>query len=179
MWSSADGKTWTEVTNAPGSQRSGHDAYLRHHQMWMMGGRQTGWLPGHSASSAVWSSRTPNGRRSRRRQAGHHALPQVSSNSGDVCGFSGSDYYFGDARSLKNDVWSSADGRTWKQETADAGWPPRAYHQAVVHGGKIWIFGGGNYVPQYEVCNDVWSSEDGIHWTQVIKAAPWPARLWF
>jgi hypothetical protein len=40
-------------------------------------------------------------------------------------------YYFGDDTSLKNDVWSSADGKAWKQETAKAAWSPRAYHQAV------------------------------------------------
>ena len=59
------------------------------------------------------------------------------------------DYYFGDDTSLKNDVWSSADGKEWKQETANAPWSPRAYHAAVVHDGKIWVLGGGNYVPKY------------------------------
>ena len=28
-------------------------------------------------------------------------------------------YYFGDEKSLKNDVWSSADGKEWKQETVE------------------------------------------------------------
>ena len=57
-------------------------------------------------------------------------------------------YYFGDEKSLKNDVWSSADGKTWKQETTDAGWYPRAYHQAAVLNGKMYVFGGGNYTPE-------------------------------
>ena len=35
-------------------------------------------------------------------------------------------YYFGDEKSAKNDVWSSADGKTWTLATANAGWSPRA-----------------------------------------------------
>jgi hypothetical protein len=27
--------------------------------------------------------------------------------------------------------------------------------------------------------NDVWSSEDGIHWKQETSAAPWHDRIWF
>ena len=81
-------------------------------------------------------------------------------------------YYFGDDKSLKNDVWSSADGKEWTQETANAPWSPRAYHAAVVHDGKIWVLGGGNYVPKYQALNDVWCSADGVHWEQVTDHAP-------
>ena len=88
-------------------------------------------------------------------------------------------YYFGGATSTKNDVWSSADGKTWTQVTAKAAWSPRAYHQAAVLGNKIYVFGGGNYVPKYHAVNDVWSSEDGVNWTQVTDAAAWSPRLWF
>jgi hypothetical protein len=46
---------------------------------------------------------------------------------------------------------------------------------------RIYVFGGGNYWPQdlYQAKNDVWSSADGVHWTQVCDQAPWPPRLWF
>ncbi|MFM2142261.1 MAG: hypothetical protein RLZZ476_805, partial [Verrucomicrobiota bacterium] len=88
-------------------------------------------------------------------------------------------YYFGDDKSLKNDVWSSADGKTWKQETAKAAWSPRAYHQAVVLNDKIYVMGGGNYVPSYHAKNDVWSSSDGVNWTCETESAPWDPRLWF
>jgi hypothetical protein len=88
-------------------------------------------------------------------------------------------YYFGDDKSLKNDVWSSADGKEWKRETANAGWAPRAYHAAVVHDNKIWVFGGGNYVPKYQAFNDVWCSSDGVKWDKVADAAPWHPRIWF
>ena len=65
----------------------------------------------------------------------------------------------------------------WQQQMQDG--PPRAYHAAVVHDNKIWVLGGGNYVPNYQAKNDVWSSKDGIHWEQVTENAPWHERLWF
>lgn len=89
------------------------------------------------------------------------------------------DYYFGDDKSLKNDVWSSTDGKEWKLATEHAEWSPRAYHQAVVLNDKIYVFGGGNYVPKYQALNDVWSSEDGVRWTKVTEHAGWSPRLWF
>jgi len=89
------------------------------------------------------------------------------------------DYYFGTEKSLKNDVWSSADGKTWKLETANAPWSPRAYHQAVVLNGRIYVMGGGNYTPAYHAQNDVWSSSDGVNWTCETNSAPWEPRLWF
>jgi N-acetylneuraminic acid mutarotase len=64
-------------------------------------------------------------------------------------------YYFGDEKSLKNDVWYSADGKEWELATQNAPWSPRAYHQAVVLNDKIYVLGGGNYVPKYHALNDV------------------------
>jgi hypothetical protein len=88
-------------------------------------------------------------------------------------------YYFGEDKSLKNDVWSSVDGKKWEQVTAKANWSPRAYHQAVVLNDRMYVMGGGNYVPEYHAASDVWSSADGVHWQQETEAAPWHPRLWF
>lgn len=183
VWSSPDGRTWTQVAkSAPWLHSDLPMSLTFRNRMWMMGGWFNGRLPGHSASNAVWSSRDGV------------EWTQVTSNAGwspriaaAMVEFKGrmwmlggtENYYFGDAASLKNDVWSSSDGRQWTLATSNAGWAPRAYHQAAVADGKIFVFGGGNYVPQYEAFNDVWSSPDGVHWTQVTKAAPWNPRLWF
>jgi hypothetical protein len=66
-----------------------------------------------------------------------------------------------------------------RREVANAPWSPRAYHAAIVHDGKIWVLGGGNYVPRYHARNDVWSSSDGVHWERVAEHAPWSPRIWF
>lgn len=183
VWSSPDGKTWTLVTkDAPWLHSDLPMSIAFKDRMWMMGGWYNGRLPGHSASNQVWSS--TDGLNWKQDTAAAGWTPRLAA---AVVEFKGrmwilggtENYYFGDAASLKNDVWSSEDGVTWKQETAQAPWAPRAYHQAAVLNGRIYVFGGGNYVPGYEARNDVWSSEDGVNWVEETAAAPWSPRLWF
>jgi hypothetical protein len=66
------------------------------------------------------------------------------------------------------DIWSSPDGRTWKLETDSAPFGPRWFHQAVVYNGAMWVISGARTeanVPQNFLA-DVWSSTDGVSWTQ-------------
>ena len=121
-------------------------------RMWLMGGWFNGRLPGHGASGEVWSSTDGVNWTMVTKKAGWS--PRIAAGAvafkGRMWILGGTEnYYFGDDTSLKNDVWSSADGKEWKRETASAPWSPRAYHAAVVHDGKLWVIGGGNYVPKY------------------------------
>ena len=183
VWSSADGKDWKRVTKeAPWRHSDLPMTLVFKDRMWLLGGWTDGRLKTHSASSEVWASADGEKWEQVTRQAGWS--PRLAAGAvvfKDRMWILGGteDYYFGDEKSLKNDVWSSADGKEWKRETASAPWSPRAYHQAVVHDGKIWVMGGGNYVPKYHAVNDVWCSADGVHWEQVTKAAAWSPRLWF
>ena len=182
VWSSSDGKNW-ELVNAaaPWIHSDLPMSVVFKNKMWMMGGWYKGRLEGHSASNQVWSSK--DGKKWRAETNAAAWSPRIAA---AVVEFKGKlwlmggteNYYFGDRNSLKNDVWYTSNGKDWKLATADAGWPPRAYHQAVVLNGKIYLFGGGNYVPQYFALNDVWSSEDGVRWTKVTDA-PWHERIWF
>jgi hypothetical protein len=71
-------------------------------------------------------------------------------------------------------VWSSNDGGCiWQKITDQAPWPERWQHAACVHDGKIYVLGG--WGDRY--LNDVWSSPDGINWTQECAEAPWKARM--
>lgn len=77
---------------------------------------------------------------------------------------------------LKSDVWSSADGKSWKMETANAGFGARWYHQAVVFNNRIWVISGDTLpgaTPAW--FSDVWSSADGVTWRQETADAqlPW------
>jgi hypothetical protein len=183
VWSSADGKSWTLVTKEAPWKHSDLPMTLAFQgRMWLMGGWFNGRLPGHCASNAVWAS--ADGAQWEQVTARAGWSPRLAAGAvvfKDRMWLLGGteDYYFGDERSLKNDVWSSADGKQWKLETAHAPWAPRAYHAAVVHDGKLWVFGGGNYVPKYHAFHDVWSSTDGVRWEQVTEHAPWAPRIWF
>ena len=183
VWSSADGKSWDLVEKqAPWKHSDLSMSVVFKDRMWFMGGWYNGRLKGHSASNQVWSSTDGVIWEQATDNAGW--TPRVASAlvtfQGKMWLLGGTEnYYFGDQSSLKNDVWSSEDGRTWTRVTENAGWSPRAYHQAAVLNDRIYVFGGGNYVPEYQATNDVWSSADGVNWRQETEAAPWHARLWF
>ena len=183
VWNSSGGKNWTLVNeSAPWIHSDLPMSIAFKGKIWMIGGWYKGRLEGHSASNQVWSSSDG----SEWKQITENAAwsPRIASAivvfKGKMWLLGGTEnYYFGDSESLKNDVWYSSDGKTWNLATANAGWSPRAYHQAAVLNGKIYVFGGGNYVPEYFAFNDVWSSEDGINWTQVSSGTPWHPRIWF
>lgn len=183
VWSSPNGREWKLINNnAPWLHSDLAMSLTFQDRLWIMGGWYKGRLPGHSASNQVWTSTdgtawnqaTPNAAWSPRLASG------LVEHRGRMWLLGGiEDYYFGTDASLKNDVWSSVDGKDWKLETPHAAWSPRAYHQSVVLNGKIYVLGGGNYVPSYHSKNDVWSSADGVSWTCETASAPWAPRLWF
>jgi len=183
VWSSPDGKDWKLVQKvAPWKHGDLPMTVAFDGKMWFMGGWYNGRMPGHSASNEVWWSTDG----AQWEQATPHAgwTPRLAAVAvvfkGKMWILGGTEnYYFGDDQSTKNDVWYSADGKDWQRATEHAGWSPRAYHAAVVHDGRIWVLGGGDYRPHYRALNDVWSSGDGVHWTCATEAAPWHPRLWF
>ncbi len=183
VWSSPDGSNWTRVRQAaPWKHGDLPMTLVFDDRMWLMGGWFNGLLPGCSASSEVWSSTdgldwkqvTARAGWSPRLAAGAIAFQDKMWILGGI-----ENYFLGDDASLRNDVWCSTDGETWDLVTKQAGWSPRAFHQAVVLDGKMWVLGGGNYVPNHFAVNDVWCSEDGVEWTQVAEDPPWRPRLWF
>ncbi len=183
VWSSADGRTWTRVCEqAPWKHSDLSMTLVYDDRMWLMGGWYNGRLPGHEAGNEVWHS--TDGARWEQATPAAGWSPRLAA---AVVAFRGKmwllggteNYYFGDQKSLKNDVWHSTDGRRWQLATEHAAWKPRAYHQAVVLGDYLYVLGGGNYVPDYQAYNDVWRSADGVRWEQVTDNAPWHPRIWF
>ena len=82
---------------------------------------------------------------------------------------------------FRNDVWVSSDGSEWKQAVVKAPWKERRGHAMLVFKDKLWVIGGSlssgrpDKTPT-EALNDVWSSSDGVNWTQNVKNAPWAPR---
>lgn len=83
-------------------------------------------------------------------------------------------------KQVVNDLWVSSDGTAWKQVSQAAEWLPRKGHTVVVFRNKLWLLGGAADIqPDFsarKLFNDVWSSTDGIHWTEETGAAPWSPR---
>jgi hypothetical protein len=80
------------------------------------------------------------------------------------------------------DVWTTTDGVEWKKiEPQEPCWTARGMiGGAAVKDGRIWILGGGTYdtptTPTRQFKNDVWSSADGVQWTQHTDKAAWHPR---
>ena len=188
VWSSADGRTWTQANPGrpvPWVPRVLHYTCIFHDKIWVMGGQTLPPLaPGeekfyhdiwNSADGVNWTEVKPR-------------EPSWSAR-GIICGQAvfkdriwilGGGIYetpnFPERRSY-NEVWSSPDGVNWTCDLAQAPWAPRTYHNVAVFDDRLWVMSGfleqgpgrsGNR-------NDVWSSPDGVHWTEV-PGTPWKIR---
>jgi hypothetical protein len=68
-----------------------------------------------------------------------------------------------------NDVWSTDDGETWTQATANADFQPRVGNALFAMNGKLFVLGG--YMPGSGQGSDVWSSTNGATWQLENPAA--------
>lgn len=69
---------------------------------------------------------------------------------------------------VTNEVWKTVDLITW-EFLGYAPWPARHGAGWLVHDNRLWVIGGDLY-------DDVWSSPDGIRWTQEAAAAAFGPR---
>ena len=171
VWSSADGKNWVEETsNAEWLWRHGHQALSHNGRLYVLGGNGDAinsplndvWS---SADGKNWAQETDNAEWLWRH--GHQAL----SHNGRLYVLGGYGSYE-NGSSRRNDVWSSADGKSWVLETDDASWSRRNEHQALSHNGRLYVLGGQDG----SVRNDVWSSADGKNWVRETDDAGWERR---
>ncbi len=180
VWKSSDGVNWTRTVEVAPWEHGDLPATMPFRdRIWLMGGRK---LPGAENTNTVWSS--PDGAEWVLETDDPGWCPRVSPSFvvfRDRMWIMGGteNFYQDDDTTLKNDVWSTADGRNWRCEIEHAAWPKRTHAQAVVFQNKIWIMGGGAWQPETIPLNDVWCSEDGVNWTQVTAGAPWKKRMWF
>ena len=168
VWWSADGEAWKQETaNAGWTVRAVYQAAAYQGRLYVLGG----WAGAHrndvwsSADGETWRQDKANNNAGWSARGYHQAL--VHNGRMYVLGGWGTD------TGRTNDVWSSADGETWRQDKANnnAGWPARDRHQAVVHNGRMYVLGGWVTVR----ANDVWSSTDGSSW-RFEGNADWEAR---
>ena len=168
VWWSADGEAWNQETaNAGWTVRAVYQAAAYQGRLYVLGGwagefRNDVWS---SADGETWRQDKADNKDGWSARGYHQALVH----NGRMYVLGGWDNDTG----RTNDVWSSADGETWRQDKANnnAGWPARDRHQAVVHNGRMYVLGGWVTVR----ANDVWSSTDGNSW-RFEGNADWDAR---
>jgi N-acetylneuraminic acid mutarotase len=157
VWSSDDGVVWSNaVAVAPFSER-GAAAVVFDNALWISGGETAAGAAIDDAWRSVdginWTQQTRGAHYSPRIRAGYQV-------------FNGRVYVIGGVSEANsygiryNDVWSSADGLTWRQDLANAPFSPRSLMSLIVHNNELWLIGGYNA----DVLNDVWRSTDGVTW---------------
>jgi N-acetylneuraminic acid mutarotase len=156
VWSTTDGTTWVKVNGNPAfPAREGHGAAVFNDAMWIVGGddangaRTDVWK---STDGINWSQQSPAGTVPRT----HHGTAVLNGRLYIVGGADGP--YYGATQ--YNDVWSTADGITWRQDTAAAPFPARGLLATFVHNNELWFTGG----LAAGLFNDVWRSSDGVTW---------------
>jgi hypothetical protein len=188
VWSSPDGKTWTQVTDdVPWAPRILHYAVAFNGALWVIGGQQLYEtlvpLPNPYPTEPVYYDdvwRSIDGANWERVGTVPHAIGEIcgsvtfNSELWVIGGGQYGDAGLGLAGAAYNEVWSSKDGVNWQQH-ASAPWPARRYHNIIAYDGRLWVMAGvdGTDTMAY---NDVWYSSDGDTWQRQTAAAPWSAR---
>lgn len=185
VWNSADGKTWNFVNRdkpVPWGPRALHYTVVHDGKIWVIGGQS---MPQFSKEEAkeifyrdAWTS--TDGIEWTKVDIQEPAWPQRGMIGGSAVK-DGRIWILGGGtydtptkgRLFYNDVWSSADGKTWKQHVEKSPWHPRQYHDVAVFDGRLWVLEG--YHVEGGNRKDVWHSADGVTWTEVPNT-PWAPR---
>ncbi len=154
VWNSADGVTWTRVTEkAPWEARNTYDRVLVFQdKLWLIGGGKIDQPPGddvwNSADGINWTQVTGK----MYAQAVLGGTPVAFDDKLWILGINRNDTF-------SNGVLASVDGKTWQEESAP--WTPRGGVAACVHNGKLFMTGGKYSVTEngrirFIYSNDVW-----------------------
>ena len=169
LWNSDDGISWSRVTdNGIWQNRYGHSTLVFENKLWLIAGDQiTGLNDVWNTSDGInWTKINNNAQWQINVNSRTHHTSVVFNNKMWVLG--------GEMGYRLNDVWSSSDGITWKEEASTAAWSKRYQHSSVVFGGKMWVIGGDD---GSALKNDVWYSPNGVSWTEATSNAPWSKRF--
>ncbi|MFI2810880.1 kelch repeat-containing protein [Microbulbifer sp. JSM ZJ756] len=184
-WRSGDGINWEQLDI---DAQALADSHIREHQavsfrdrLWIVGGSYTVSLGENSSGSKrrnwVWSTGSGS---SWIRESPAQALPE--------------NIYYGDIPVVASDeqfilldpvdqsnpsdavIWQSADGLEWSRRTTTGGLLRRSGHRLAYFDNRFWLIGGYDLGSGTAAKNDVWSSPDGISWSQETSDAGFPAE---
>jgi len=163
LWYTNDGLTWVCVNTATPYDPYSH-IVVYDEKMWAVG--NTVW---NSVDGKKWIQIQPSVPVGR----GNYNVPVIFNN--EIWTIGG------------RMVWKTTDGVNWVCINKNVPVSDRGNYAYAVYKNKLWIIGGGlnkpnnppeKGAPNVTTLNDVWCSDDGITWKQVLKNAPWCERLW-
>jgi hypothetical protein len=171
-WVSKDAVNWTKTALAESDLSAGYQKYIKFGDAVYWLGATRGNYLNFTVSTEI--RRTRDGQRWETLAAKSN-LPnrifygaQVFKNKiWLVGGYDGKRYY--------NDVWNSADGVKWSRVAEKTEWSERTT-ALIVFKNRLWLIGGGvidgEKNPNPNSGSEVWSSADGVKWTEVKINSP-------
>lgn len=182
IWSSGDGVNWVrEVDSAPFEPRYNHRLNTFNGRLWLIAGegqRGSGASDSRQPLKDVWSS---SDGRSWRPEAsfGHFRSSFATAVVGGRMLVSGG---YDGGQSGASDLWYTEDGNSWIQVPGNGGLGARMEHIFVAFRQKLWSLGGTDFAQglngpeDVRNLNEVWSSADGLVWTEADPGAPFTPR---
>ena len=181
IYSSTDGTTWNEVlASAPFADEDNREAAVLNGTIWLFsytfenfgayGSKNISRIY-KSADGMNWSG--PIG--------GIYVGNMVARDSAPLA-FKDQIYLVGGRAEIleyTNEVWSTFDGEVWTEHAIGGFYGPRYLHAMTSFNGKLYSMGGvsgDHFDITTPYMNDVWSSDDGLNWTQITPEAPFQAR---
>lgn len=171
VWTSPNGISWNSQPKTDWGARHGMRFAFFKNKIWMLGGMKTWddfrndvWV---SEDGKNWTQTISKAKWSPRRG---HGLVVFKNKLWLLGGSLSSGRSNQTPTQALNDVWNSADGKTWSQVTANAPWSAREIGAVLVFDHKLWMIGGDNQ-------RDVWSSADGKNWVLMTADAGWGERV--
>ncbi|MCL4405961.1 MAG: hypothetical protein M1471_00295 [Patescibacteria group bacterium] len=177
------GLAWKEATaHADWSPRDSQGGIVFNDKMWIFGG-----LRGFSEAennygvaphfNDIWSSEDGINWTLEREHAEWSPRRSIS-----IEYFKGKLWMFGGwstTTGYRTGIWVSDDAIHWREVLRDVPWGAREGQTSAVFQGKLWMIGGLSYgakLGEQNLKNDVWNSEDGIHWNLATSDGGWAGR---
>lgn len=166
-WISRDGKTWTKTGLPESGLNSAYQKFVQFENAVYALGSMRGNYQAFTLSTKILRTRDGNTWETLAAQSNipkriFYSATDFKNKIWLMGGYDGKNYF--------NDVWNSDDGVKWQRVVDKAAWSPRQPGAVVLFKHKLWMFGGGVIDGDKEINPDsykeVWSSEDGISWTQ-------------
>jgi len=152
--------TQTTVTGATFSNRRWHKSVVFNNKIWVVGGED-----GATTNNQIWNS--TNG--ATWNQVTVTGASFSSPTGGKLLVYNNKIWLlegFSSGPSSSNNVYNSTDGINWSQvSNSGTKYSARHFFDAIVFDNKMWVIGGLSNSSTTGL-SDIWSSTDGVNWTQ-------------
>ncbi|MCG9738424.1 Ig-like domain-containing protein [Shewanella insulae] len=167
IWRSKDGNIWQKVVDeAPFGERPPVAVITFADHIWLVGTRRDNKLNDvwRSADGINWTLVNAD-------------IGFSERNGYSMATFNDKMWIYGgydfQAEDYVKEIYSSTDGITWKLESSDSTATQRVSAAFIEFKDKLWQFSGRN---DTQKTADIWSSDDGIHWTKISNDAGFSGR---